>query len=86
MATHSNILGFPGGSGGEEPACNSGDLGSISALGRYPGEGGNPLQYSCLENFMDRRAWQDTVLRVSESHMTERLTQYYRNNISCTGI
>ena len=41
-----------------ESACNAGDLGSIPGSGRSPGEGnGNPLQYSCLENPMDRRAW-----------------------------
>ena len=45
-----NLL-LPGGSGGKESACNSGDLGSIPGLGRSLGEGnGNPLQYSCLEN------------------------------------
>ena len=45
-----------------EPACNAGDPGSIPALGRSPGEGnGNPLQYSCLENPMDRGAWRATV-------------------------
>ena len=50
---------FPGGSDGEESTCNVGDLGSIPGLGRSPGEGnGNPLQYSCLENSMDRGAWQ----------------------------
>ena len=44
-------LGFPGGSDGKEPTCNSGDSGSIPGLGRSPGGGhGNPLQYSCLEN------------------------------------
>ena len=49
---------FPCGSDGEESACNAGDLGSIPGLGRSPGEGnGNPLQYSCLENPMDGRAW-----------------------------
>ena len=43
---------------GEESACNAGELGSIPGLGRSPGEGnGNPLQYSCLENLMDRGAW-----------------------------
>ena len=43
--------GFPGGLAGKESACNAGDPGSISRLGRSPGEGhGNPLQYSCLEN------------------------------------
>ena len=48
-------LGFPGGSDGKESACNSGDPGLIPGLGRSPGEGNdNPLQYSCLENPMDR--------------------------------
>ena len=47
-------LGFPGGSAGKESACNAGDLGLISGLGRSPGEGkGYPLQYSGLENSMD---------------------------------
>ena len=46
---------FPGGSDGKESACNPGDLGLISGLGRYPAEGNNyPLQYSGLENSMDR--------------------------------
>ena len=48
---------FPGGSRGKESACNAGDPGLIRKLGRSPGEGnGNPLQCSCLENPMDRRA------------------------------
>ena len=47
--------GFPGGSEGKASACNAGDLGSIPGPGRFPGGGhGNPLQYSCLENPMDR--------------------------------
>ena len=47
---------------GKESACNVGDLGSIPGLRRSPGEGnGNPLQYSCLENFMARGAWQAAV-------------------------
>ena len=47
-----------GGSDGKESACKAGDPGLIPALGRSPGErNGNPLQYSCLENPMDRRAW-----------------------------
>jgi len=55
-------LGFPHGSDGKESACNVGDLGLIPGLGRSPGEGnGNPLQYSCLENPMDRGAWWATV-------------------------
>ena len=50
--------GFPGGSEVKAPASNMGDPGSIPGLGRSPGEGnGNPLQYSCLENPMDREAW-----------------------------
>ena len=50
-------LGFPGGSDGKESACNAGDLGSIPGSGRSLGEGnGNPLQYSYLENPMDRGA------------------------------
>ena len=53
------MLGFPGGSVGRESTCNVGDLGSIPGLGRSPGEGnGNPVQYSCLGNSMDRGAWQ----------------------------
>ena len=52
-------MGFPGGSDGKESACNVGDPGLIPWLGRSPGEGnGYPLQYSCLENSMDRGAWQ----------------------------
>ena len=48
------------------------DVGSIPELGRSPGRGhGNPLQYSCPENPMDRGAWQTTVHRVAESDMTE---------------
>ena len=53
---------------GKESACNSGDLGLIAGLGRSPGEGnGNPLQYVCLENSMDRGAWQSAVHRVIKS-------------------
>ena len=56
---------------GKEPACNAGDLGSVPGSGRSPGEGsGNPLQYSCLENPMDRRAWRAAVHRLQESDMT----------------
>ena len=52
------ICGFPGGLDGKASACNAGDPGLIPALGRSPGGGhGNPLQYSCLENSMDRGAW-----------------------------
>ena len=62
------FLGFPGSSDGKESACNVGDLGSITGLGRSPGEWhGNPLQYSCLENPTDRGAWRATVHGVAES-------------------
>ena len=55
-------MGFSCGSAGKESACNAGDLGLISGLGRSPGEGnGYPIQYSCLENPMDRGAWWVTV-------------------------
>ena len=61
---HMYIYDFPGGSDGKASAYNAGDLGSVPGLGRSPGEGhGNPLQYSCLENPMDRGAWWITVHR-----------------------
>ena len=60
--------GFSGGSDHKESACNAGDLGSISGSGRSPGEGnGNPLQYSCLENPLDRGAWWATGHRVAKN-------------------
>ena len=53
-----SFKGFPGGSVVKNPLANAGDAGSIPGSGRSSGEGnGNPLQYSCLENFMDRGAW-----------------------------
>ena len=59
---------FPGGSDGKESACSMGDPGSIHGSGRSPGEGnGNPLQYCCLENAMDRGGWWATVHRVKKS-------------------
>ena len=61
-------LGFPGGSAGKESAYNEGDLGSIPGLGRSPRGGhDNPLQFSGLENAMDRGAWQATVHGVTNS-------------------
>jgi len=60
--------GFPGSSDGKESACSAGDLGSIPGSGRSPGEGnGSPLQYLCLENSMDRRAWRATVYGVANN-------------------
>ena len=60
--------GFPGNSDGKECAYNAGDQGLTPGLVRSPGVGnGNPLQYSCLENSMDREAWQATVHGVAKS-------------------
>ena len=59
---------FPGGASGKESACNTGDAGSIPGSGRSPEGGhGNPLQYSCLENPMDRGAWWTIVHGVTKS-------------------
>ena len=62
-------MGFPGGASGKEPTCDAGNilflsLGQEDSLG---GMNGNPLQYSCLENSIDRGAWQATVHRVTKS-------------------
>ena len=67
-AIRSTLLDFPGGSDGKESACNTGDMGSIPELGKSPEErNGNLLQYSCLENPMDRGAWWATVHGVTKS-------------------
>ena len=56
-----SYIGFSGGSDGKESTCSAGDPGSIAGSGRSPGEGNDyQLQYSCLENSMDREAWQAT--------------------------
>ena len=63
---------FPSGSDSKESACNVEDLGLIPGLGRSPGGGnGNPLQYSCLENPMDRGAWRATIRDFTKSDTTE---------------
>ena len=60
--------GFPGGLEGKAFACNAGDPGSIPESGISPGEGnGNPLQYSCLKNPMDRAAWEVAVHGVTKN-------------------
>ena len=61
-------MGFLGSSAGKESTFNAGEPGSIPGLGRSPGVGNdNPLQYSCLENSMERRVWWTTVHRVTKS-------------------
>ena len=72
------LLAFPRSSVGKESACNAGDLGLIPWLGRFPREGnGNPLQYPCLENPMDRGACQAAVHGV-----TKNRTQFSNNKNS----
>ena len=58
---------FPCSLAGKQSACNAGDQGSTPESGRFPGEGNdNPLLYSCLENIIERRAWQAIVHRVTK--------------------
>ena len=66
--------GFAGGSDDKESAYNTGDTGLIPGSGRSPREGnGNPLQYSFLDNTMDRGAWRATIYGVTRVHTAERL-------------
>ena len=75
-------LGFPGGSEVKAIAWNVGDPGLIPGSGRSPGEGnGNPLQYSCLENPMDRGAWWATPWGRKESDTTEQLNFHFQRHI-----
>ena len=70
-------MGFPGGSASKESACHAGDPSSVPGLGRSPGGNGYPLQYSCLENSMDRghSTWGqkelDTTDGISQSQTIE---------------
>ena len=69
LLPHSDKRGFPGGSDGKESVYNAGDPGSNLGLGRSPGEGnGNPCQYSCLRNPMERGAWWATVHEVTKEY------------------
>ena len=62
------LRGFPGGSDGKESACNPGDQGSISRSRRSPREGnGGPLQYSCLENSIDRGTWRAVIHGIAKN-------------------
>ena len=73
--SHQGPIGFPGGSDGKESACNA-KVGSVPGSGRSPGgENGNSLQYSYLENSMDRGTWWATVHGVAELGTAERLTK-----------
>ena len=68
LSKFQEIVCFPGSSAGEESTCNAGDPGLIPGLGRSPGEGiGYPLQYSGLENSMDRGAWRAAVHEIAKS-------------------
>ena len=68
MMLRSNKVGFPSDSVVKNLPVNVGDVGSIPGPGRSPGEGnGNPLQYSCMENPMDREAWRAIVYRIAKN-------------------
>ena len=68
--TNITLDDFPGSSDGKESACNAEDMSSIPGLGRSPvEENGNPLQYSCLENPMDRGTWPATVHSIAKSQI-----------------
>ena len=78
-----SFMFFPGGSDGKESACNVGAPGSIPDLGRSPGGGsGYPLQYSCLENSMDREAWWAVVHELAESDKTEETEHTHGSTLS----
>ena len=74
-----NMVGFPGGSADKEPVSNAGNAGSISGSRKSPGEGtGDPLQYPCLQNYIERGAWWATVHGVAnnQTRLTLSLHQF----------
>ena len=78
-------MDFPGGSLVKNPPIKAGDTGLIPGLGKSPGVGnGNPLQYSCLRNPMDRGAWQVVVHGDTKSwtQLSDHTTFYYMN-VTC---
>ena len=82
-----NYGGFPGGSVIKNMPANAGDMDSTSESGRVPGGGnGNPLQYSCLDNPMDRVAWRAAVWGRIEWNMTERLPHSLENKIDLPSL
>ena len=82
-------VGFPGGASGKEPTCQLRRCKRCwfnPWVGKIPGEGnGNPLQYSCLENPMDRGAWRATIHETAESDTTEVTKHTQTSMQSCTG-
>ena len=80
------LLGFPSSSDDKASICNARDLGSVSGWGRSPGSGNdNPLQYSCLENPVDRGAWRVTVHGVEKS-WTRRSKKTHTRNVGDLGL
>ena len=80
------LWGFPGGSVVKNLPTNAGDWGSIPGSERSPGEGnGNPIQYSCLENSMDRGAWWAIVHGVTKSQreLSRHACKYYYGTMEC---
>ena len=77
-------MGFPSSSDGKESTCDEGDTSSIPGLGRSP-EGGhsNPLQCSCMENLMNRRAWQATIHGVTKSQTQLKQLSMYKEYSGC---
>ena len=80
-------VGLPGWLSGKESACKAGDEGSIPGLGRCPGEGkGNPLQYSCLGNLIERGVWQATVHWVAKKvghDLVTKQQQQQQKHLDC---